>query len=87
MYVLTAYLEYAMDRAVCEKLEDGGYAAHIPVCPGVIAFGASRTECKKELRSTLEDWVLLGIRMGHPLPVIAGIDLSRKPVLEPVDTL
>ncbi|HUV81460.1 MAG TPA: hypothetical protein VMW53_00060 [archaeon] len=29
--------------------------------------------------STLEDWILLGLKLHHPLPVIAGIDLKWKP--------
>ncbi|MEO6184427.1 MAG: hypothetical protein ABIP71_15275 [Verrucomicrobiota bacterium] len=24
---------------------------------------------RKELRSTLEDWILVGLKMGHKLPV------------------
>jgi predicted RNase H-like HicB family nuclease len=87
MYVLTEYLDRAMDQAVYEKLDDGKYGGRIPSCPGVVAFGASLDACSEELRSTLEDWVLLGIKLAHVLPVIAGIDLSREPVHEPVDTL
>ena len=30
-----------------------------------------------ELRSTLEDWILVGLRLGHKLPVLAGIDLNK----------
>jgi hypothetical protein len=40
-----------------------------------------------DLRSTLEDWVLLGMKLAHPLPVIAGIDLNREPIQQPVDSL
>ena len=40
-----------------------------------------------ELRSTLEDWILVGLKLGHPLPVIAEIDLNREPTYEPVDTV
>ena len=28
------------------------------------------------LKSVFEDWVLLGLRLGHELPVINGIDLN-----------
>jgi len=87
MYILTEYLDQAMAQAAYEKLDDGKYGGRIPSCPGVIAFAASQDECSKELRSTLEDWVLLGMKLAHPLPVIAGIDLNREPVHEPVDTL
>ena len=54
---------------------------------GVIAFGATLSECEDELRSTLEDWIFTGLKLGHPLPVIAGIDLNRKPSYEPVDAV
>jgi hypothetical protein len=87
MYILTEYLDGAMREASYEKLEDGTYVGRIPPCVGVIAFSPSKRECSSELRSDLEDWVLLGIKMGHSLPVIAGIDLNQEPVLEPVAAL
>jgi hypothetical protein len=31
--------------------------------------------------------VLFGMKLTHPLPVIAGIDLNLEPVHEPVDAL
>jgi len=87
MYILTEYLDRAMAQAVYDKLDDGTYGGRIPPCPGVVAFAASLGECSESLRSTLEDWVLLGIKLTHPLPVIAGIDLNLEPVHEPVDAL
>ena len=76
-----------MGEAFYDKLEDASYAGRIPSCQGVICFAKSLRECQEELRSTLEDWILLGLKLGHPLPVIGGIDLNREPVSEPVDTL
>jgi len=35
----------------------------------------------------LEDWILVGIKLGHPLPVIAGLDLNNEPMREPVDAV
>ncbi len=70
-FVLTEYIEQALAQADYDKLEDSTYAGRIPACKGVIAFGTSLRECEKELRSTLEDWILVGLKMGHPLPVIA----------------
>jgi predicted RNase H-like HicB family nuclease len=86
-YVLTDYLEQALAQAIYDKLEDGSFAGRIPACPGVVAFGASLSECEHELRSTLEEWILLGLKLGHPLPVIGGIDLNREPLREPLDAL
>jgi hypothetical protein len=42
-------------------------------------------ECGDELRFTREDWMLLGLKLGHPLPVIGGIALNEELVVEPVD--
>lgn len=68
-YILSEYLDGALDGATYEKLEDGSYAGSIPTCRGVIAFANSLRECERELRSVLEDWLLLGLKLGHPLPV------------------
>lgn len=35
-------------------------------------------ECREELQSTLEDWLLLGLQLGHKLPVVNGINLNQK---------
>lgn len=77
LFVLSDYIESALDQAEYEKLEDGSYSGSIPVCPGVIAFAGSLKGCERELRSVLEDWLLLGLKLGHHLPVIGGIDLNR----------
>jgi len=69
-YILTDYTERALAQAVYEKLEDHSYAGRIPSCLGVVAFGPTLPECQKELRSTLEDWLLVGLKLGHTLPVI-----------------
>jgi predicted RNase H-like HicB family nuclease len=76
-----------MAQAVYDKLEDGTFAGRIPPCKGVVAFATTLRECEEELRSTLEDWILVGLKLGHSLPVISGIDLNKKPTREPVDTL
>ena len=66
-YILSEYIERAMAEAVYDKLEDGTFAGKIPACTGVVAFGATLRECEEELHSTLEDWVLVGIELGHCL--------------------
>ena len=86
-YVLTEYVDRALEAAVYDKLADGTFAGRIPGFVGVVSFGPTLKECADELHSTLEEWILLGIKMGHPLPVIAGIDLNQEPTREPVDAL
>ncbi len=86
-YILTDYVSQALAQAAYDKLEDGTFAGRIPPCAGVIAFGATLQECQAELRSTLEDWILVGLKLGHTMPVIGDIDLNREPQREPVEAL
>ena len=86
-YILSEYVEQAMEQALYDKLEDASFAGRIPPCPGVLAFAPTLKECEEELRSTLEDWILVGLKLHHHLPVIGNIDLNKEPAREPVDTL
>jgi predicted RNase H-like HicB family nuclease len=86
-FILTDLVEEALAWAAYDKLEDGTFSARIPLCIGVIAFGSTLKKCENELRSVLEDWILLGVKLGHSLPVIAGIDLNKEPQREPVDSV
>ena len=82
--ILTGYIERALACAEFDKLEDGTFSGRIPVCKGVIAFGKTLRECENELQSTLEDWIFVGLKLGHQLPVIDGFDLNKAPVHEPM---
>lgn len=86
-FVISEYLDKALAQAEYDKLEDSSFSGRIASCPGVIAFGNSLKECEDELRSTLEDWLLVGLKLGHKLPVVGGIDLNKKPEHEPVESL
>ena len=86
-FILTEYVSQLMAHAVYDKLEDSTFAGRIPQCKGVVAFETTLRECEDELRSTLEDWILVGLKLGHPLPVIAKIDLNKEPSYEPVDAV
>ncbi|MEH2367889.1 type II toxin-antitoxin system HicB family antitoxin [Nostoc sp.] len=86
-FILSDYVDGAIAQAIYDKLEDGTFVGRIPVCKGVIAFASTLRECEDELRSILEDWILLGLKLGHPLPVIDNVDLNKEPTLEPMDTV
>lgn len=78
-FTLTEYIMEAMRQAAYTRLEDRTYCGRIPSCHGVIAFAGSLRDCEKELRSILEDWIVLGLKMGHRLPNIGGINLNQRP--------
>jgi predicted RNase H-like HicB family nuclease len=66
-----------MARARYERLsEDGTYYGESPGFPGVWANTANEENCRRELQEVLEDWLLVGLRLRHPLPIVDGIDLN-----------
>ncbi len=83
-YILSDYLERALALAEYDKLEDASFSGRIPECKGVIAFGSTLRECEIELRSTLEDWVLVGLKLGHDMPLLGNLNLNTLPSYEPV---
>ncbi len=83
--MLTAYIQAALRHAKYEMIEDRQpFYGHIPECPGVWAAGATLEDCREELQSVLEDWIVLGLRLGHPIPVIDGIAVAPEK-LEAID--
>ena len=76
-FILSDYVEQALIQATYDKLEDNSFVGRIPSCQGVIAFGENLRECEYEVQSVFEDWLFLGLKLGHHLPIISGIDLNQ----------
>ncbi|MDK1082399.1 MAG: type II toxin-antitoxin system HicB family antitoxin [Anaerolineae bacterium] len=74
--MLTTYIQAAMRAAKYEIIEDDTYYGKIPGFQGVWGSANTLESCREELQSALEDWLVLGLRLGHDLPVVAGIDLA-----------
>lgn len=85
--VPTDYVDRAFAGAEYDKPDDGTFAGRVPDRPGTVAFGATLRGCEEELLSALGNWILLGLRLEQPLPIIGGIDLNQEPRREPVDAL
>ena len=69
--MITDYLREAMKLARYEKLEDGSFYGEIPGFQGVYANTTIASECKKELLSTLQDWIDFTILCKQSLPNLA----------------
>jgi predicted RNase H-like HicB family nuclease len=79
--MLTAYINAALRQARYELLPDGeGYFGKIDGLQGVWAKAASLEDCREQLREVLEEWIILGLRMGHAIPPIDGVSLSIQEV-------
>ncbi len=69
--MLTDYISAAMRRAKYEILpDDHSYYGDIPGFDGVLANAPSLEECRTELMSALEDWILFRVSCHLPLPVV-----------------
>ena len=83
-FVISEYIEAALQNAGYEKHEDGTFGGRVPNCPGVVAFAFTLRDCEHELQSVLEDWLLVGLKLGHRIPILNGIDLNQEPLRESV---
>ncbi len=82
--MLTNYIQAAMHQAGYEILtDDNSFYGEIPGFQGVWANAPTLEACREELQEVLEGWIILGLRNGHALPVIDGMNLT--PELKPID--
>lgn len=79
--MLTAYIQAALSQAHYEILDDGSFYGEISGFQGVYANTETLEACREELREVLEGWIVLGLRLGHALPIVEGIQLDA--VMEP----
>lgn len=79
--MLTEYIRTAMGQARYQILDDGSFYGEIPAFQGVYANANTLEECREELQEVLEGWIILGLRMGHALPIVDEIQLDTA--LEP----
>ncbi len=80
------YIQAALERAVYKTLEgeEEPIFVSVPELPGAWATGKTVEEARKELIGVIEEWVLLGIRLGHPIPPIGGHTISFSQESVPV---
>ncbi|MEK7686373.1 MAG: type II toxin-antitoxin system HicB family antitoxin [Verrucomicrobiota bacterium] len=68
--MLIEYIQHAMRHAKYEIMENGRFYGYIPECQGTWGEGATLEECRDELQSVLEDWLLVAVRFGDLLPIL-----------------
>lgn len=74
------YIQKALEETEYKKLADGTWFAEIPGFEGVWANGGTVEECRKELVEVLEEWLVLKLKDGDPIPVVKGCEISIKKV-------
>jgi len=76
--MIIEYLREAMRRAKYKILEDGTYYGWIEELPGVWATAGTLEECREELESVVEDWLISGLKLGHHIIPVGDIDLNTQ---------
>ncbi len=75
--MLIEYINAALRKAHYLILaENEGYYGRIDGLKGIWANGETLESCREELREVLEEWIILGLKMGHQIPIIDNIDLN-----------
>ncbi len=79
--MLIKYITAAMKQARYEILEDDkSYYGEIQGIEGVYANAQTLEECREDLETVLEDWILLRVSKNLSLPEMNGIEISVKEV-------
>ena len=75
--MLDEYIKAAMKQATYKLLDGGeGYFVEIPGFQGLWANAPTLEACQVELEEALEEWILLGLKLGHALPEIEGVAID-----------
>ena len=51
-------------------------SGQIPGFQGVWASADNLEACRNELQEVMEGWLVLGLRLGHEIPIVDGISLD-----------
>ena len=70
------YCQKAIERAEYKKLDDGTWYAEVPGFKGVWANAETVEDCRKELISVLEEWIVLKLRDGDAVPEVDGLSVQ-----------
>ena len=74
--MVTRYIQEAMKRAHYKNLEDGSCFGEIPGLAGVWASERTLGQCRLVLQEVLEEWLVLKIRDGDPIPRMGRVRLT-----------
>lgn len=80
--MILEYLAKAIESARYETMEDGAYFGALEALPGAWAQGNTLEECRRELLEVAEDWILVGVWHHDHLPILDGIDINIKEVVD-----
>lgn len=76
--MITQYIQSQFKKANYKILEDGNYFGEIPGLKGVWASAKTLEKCRQELQEILEEWILLKLADGDPIPGLTPVVKTRR---------
>ena len=71
--MILEYINVALEHANYGIIEDDEpYYGEIPELPGVFATGRTLEECRRNLAGVIDEWLIIRLRRGLPIPPVAG---------------
>jgi predicted RNase H-like HicB family nuclease len=76
--MIREYVDAALRGARYEKLEDGTFYGEVPKLRGVLAVGPNLEACRNQIAEVVEEWVLVRVAKGLPVPPLGKIEVRVK---------
>ena len=77
-FVLSRYVENALQHAEHERDENGVVIARVPDTSGFFSQGDTFEEARENLRDAIEGNVVIALQLGHNIPQIEGIMIEEQ---------
>ncbi|HFQ92644.1 MAG TPA: type II toxin-antitoxin system HicB family antitoxin [Anaerolineae bacterium] len=78
------YVRLALSYASYSQNEDGSWTVEIPVLPGCVTWGETRTEAALMAEDAVQGWLVTALRFGDEIPVLDGSALEYLVESDPV---
>jgi predicted RNase H-like HicB family nuclease len=76
--MIIEYIEEALKKAHYEIIDDEEpYYGDIKELKGVWSTGKTLEECRDNLKSVIEGWLLLSVKKGIPIPKIGNCEIRE----------
>jgi predicted RNase H-like HicB family nuclease len=75
--MLIKYIHAALEHAKYEIIDDEEpYYGEVPELQGVWASGKTLEECRKNLEEVIDEWIIIRLRKGLPIPLIENLNIE-----------
>ena len=76
--VISKYVIEALHRAKYRLVDGNTYCATVTGLPGVIAAGRTLESCRDQLAEVVEEWLLVRVAHGLPIPRLGTAEVQVK---------